>query len=69
MKRSSGRVKSLKFAANSGPANIWGKKAMINIIINIIILKAIMRYLNFIGGIIKERFYCVYIAGSLGDRK
>ena len=49
MKISSGRVINLKFTANSGPADgvkISGSKAVTNIIINIIMQNAIIRYLN-----------------------
>jgi len=43
----SGRVVYRKLAANSGPANNNGKRAVINIIKTIIMLDTIIRYLNF----------------------
>jgi hypothetical protein len=47
MKINSGRVINLKFAANSGPDSIMGRRAVTNIMTVIIMLNAIIRYLNF----------------------
>ena len=47
MKRMSGRVKNLKYAANSDPERITGSKTTIETIKTIIILNTIMRDLNF----------------------
>ena len=47
MKISSGKVIYRKFTAKSGPASIRGNKAVNRIITKIMMLKAIIRYLNF----------------------
>ena len=49
MKSISGIVKNLKFGAEAGPANKNGIRTVTKIIITIIILNAIIRYLNFNG--------------------
>lgn len=49
MKSKSGKVMYRKFTANSGPESNSGNRAVIKMIIMIIILKAIIRYLNFNG--------------------
>jgi len=64
MKIMSGKDINRKFTAKFGSERISGSKAVINIIITIIMQKANIRNLNFIGSIIKERLFCVNIASS-----
>ena len=76
MKSSSGNVIYRKFTASAilapDPGSINGNRAVTNIVITIIILNAIIRYLNFNGntpimalkGIIKERASYVNEAGG-----
>jgi|GEM_PF-3877142 len=60
MKIISGNDKNRKFTAKSGSGRNNGSKAVTNMIIMIIILRAIIRNLNFIGYIIiEERLFCV----------
>jgi hypothetical protein len=62
MKIKSGRVRYWKFSANklfSGCDIISGSRAVTNITITIIMEKAIIRYLNFIDVIVKERLFYV----------
>ena len=49
MKIKSGRIIYRKFAADSGPTINGGNRAVVNRIKTIIMLKAIIRYLNFKG--------------------
>ena len=81
MKINSGKVMYWKFTAKSCPERINGSRAMTNITIKIIILKAIIRYLNFngyapiiaINRSIKERLFYVngdgnFAAGAGGTK-
>lgn len=54
-----GRNINLKFAAKSVFRKNNGNRTVTNMIKMIIMLKAIIRYLNFIGSIIEERLFCV----------